>query len=150
MPCIHLLVIFFSLFKSAISLLEQVKVIIFPPSVSRVARGVHGPQAIIFLQLNISTVDREVHHSKHKATPFLFVAGRPGGRVRAHTLRLRKFRSCVLVLCYWASVLVCPRARKRACAWTGIYTCSECACVHMCTTSYITYFIRGFAPNGKK
>ena len=73
-------------------LLEQVKVIIFLPSVSRVARGVHGHQAIVFLHLHISTVDREVHHSKHKPTPFLFEAGRPGGRVRAHTLRLRKFR----------------------------------------------------------
>ena len=97
--------LFFFLFKPAISLLEQVKVIIFPPSVSRVARGVHGHQAIVFLQLHISTVDREVHHSKHKTTPFLFEAGRPGGRVRAHTLRLRKFRSCTRAL------LVCPCAR---------------------------------------
>ena len=57
----------------------------------------HGHQAIVFLQLHISAVDREVHHSKHKTTPFLFEAGRPGGRVRAHTLRpheFRKFRSC--------------------------------------------------------
>ena len=51
----------------------------------------HGHQAIVFLHLHISTVDREVHHSKHKTTPFLFEAGRPGGggggggRVRAHT-----------------------------------------------------------------
>ena len=91
---IIIIIIFFFLFKPAISLLEQVKVIIFPPSVSRVARGVHGHQAIVLLQLHISTVDREVHHSKYKTTPFLFQAGRPGGRVRAHTLRLRKFRSC--------------------------------------------------------
>ena len=27
------------------------------------------------------------------------------------------------------------RARKRACTWTGIYTCSECACVRVCTTT---------------
>ena len=45
----------------------------------------HGHQAIVFLQLHISAVDREVHHSKHKTTPSLFEAGRPGGRVRAHT-----------------------------------------------------------------
>ena len=83
---------FFFFFKPAISLLEQVQVIIFPPSVSRVARGVHGHQAIVFLQLHISAVDREVHHSKHKTTPFLFEAGRPGRRVGAHTLRLHKFR----------------------------------------------------------
>ena len=43
-------------------------------------------------------VDREVHHSKHKTTPFLFEAGRPGGRVRARTLRLRKFRSCARII----------------------------------------------------
>ena len=30
---------------------------------------------------------------------------------------------CALVLC-WCS---CARARKRACAWTGIYACSECS-----------------------
>ena len=45
----------------------------------------HGHQAIVFLQLHISAVDREVHHSKHKTTPSLFEAGGPGGRVRAHT-----------------------------------------------------------------
>ena len=84
------------MFKPAISLLEQVKVIIFPPSVSRVARGVHRHQAIVFLQLHISTVDREVHHSRHKTTPFLFEAGRPGGRVRAHTLPYANF-DCALV-----------------------------------------------------
>ena len=66
-------------------LLTELKVIIFPPSVSRVARGVHGHQAIVFLQLHICTVDREVHRSKHKTTPFLFEAGRPGGHVRART-----------------------------------------------------------------
>ena len=83
-----IIIFFFFFFKPAISLLEQVQVIIFPPSVSRVARGVHGHQAIVFLQLHISAVDREVHHSKHKTTPFLFEAGRPGGSVGAHTLRL--------------------------------------------------------------
>ena len=141
---IIIIIIFFFLFKPAISLLEQVKVIIFPPSVSRVARGVHGHQAIVFLQLHISTVDREVHHSTHKTTPFLFEAVRPGGSVRAHThcayANFDRVCSCSL----WCS---CARARKRACAWTGIYTCSECACVDMCTT--ITYFLRGFATNGK-
>ena len=56
---------------------------IFQPSVSRVAKGVHGHQAIVFLQLHISAVDREVHHSKHKTTPFLpFV--RAGARAHAH------------------------------------------------------------------
>ena len=64
-------VFFFFFFKPAISLPEQVQVIIFPPSVSRVARGVHGHQAIFFLQRNISAVDREVHPSRHKTTPFL-------------------------------------------------------------------------------
>ena len=39
----------------------------------------HGHQAIVFLQLHISTVDREVHHSTHKMMPFLFEAGWPGG-----------------------------------------------------------------------
>ena len=38
----------------------------------------HGHQAIVFLQLHISAVDREVHHSKHKTTPFLpYVRGQP-------------------------------------------------------------------------
>ena len=47
------------------------------------------------------------HHCKHKTTPFLFEAGRPGAPTQI---------SIVLV-------------RARACAWTGIYKCSECACV---------------------
>ena len=37
---------------------------------SRVARGVHGHQAIGFPQLHISTVDSEVHHSRHKRHHF--------------------------------------------------------------------------------
>ena len=56
----------------------------------------HGNQAIVLLQLHISAVDREVHHSRHKTTPFLpYVRGRParGACTRAHTLRLRKFRA---------------------------------------------------------
>ena len=123
---------FFFLFKPAISLLEQVKVIIFPPPVSRVTRGVHGYQAIIFLQLHISTVDHEVHHSKHKTTPFLFEASWPGGvYVRTHCAYANFDR----VLLYTLLWYLCARARKRVCAWTGIYTCSECACVHVCTTT---------------
>ena len=40
---------------------------------------------IVFLQLHTSAVDREVHRSKHKMTPFLFEAGRPRGVfVRTH------------------------------------------------------------------
>ena len=58
----------------------------------------HGHQAIVFLQLHISTVDREVHHSKHKTTPFLFEAGRPGGRVRAHTPAYANFDRVLVVL----------------------------------------------------
>ena len=65
---------------SAISLPEQVQVIIFPPIVSRVARGVHGHQAFVFLQLHNSTVYREVHHSGHKMTPFLPYRSRPAGQ----------------------------------------------------------------------
>ena len=116
--CVSLVIIIFFLFflfKPAISLLEQLKVIIFPPSVSRVARSVHGYQAIVFLQLHISTVDREVHHSKHKTTPFIFEAGRPGGRV---------------VRTHCAYECSCARARKRACAWTAhtvnvhVYVCA--------------------------
>ena len=94
----HQIIFFFFFFKPAISLPEQVQVIIFPPNVSIVARGVHGYEAIVFLQLHISAVDRDVHHSKHKTTPFLFEADRPGGRVRAHTLRLRIVLEFVLVL----------------------------------------------------
>ena len=89
--------LFFFLFKPAISLLEQVKGIIFPPSVSRVARGVHRHQAIVFLQLHISTVDREVHHSKHKTTPFYSrPAGQGGVYVCAHVpVLLCRLCSCV-------------------------------------------------------
>ena len=134
---------FFFLFKPAISLLEQVRVIIFPPSVSRVARGVHGHQAIVFLQLHISTVDREVHHSKHKMTPFLFEAGRPGRRVRAYTLRLRKFRSCARTL----PVLV--RARTKTCMCMDWYIHMQWMCMCTCVHNYITYFLRGFAPKEK-
>ena len=103
----------FFFFKPVISLPEQVQVIIFPPSVSRVARGVHGHQAIVFLQLHISAVDREVHHSKHKTAPFLpYVRGRParGACTCVHTLRLRKFRA---------------RAGARAHAQVNV-----CTCVH--------------------
>ena len=40
------------------------------------------------------------------------------------------------------------RARKRACAWTGIYTCSECACVRVCTTTYLIFY--GVLPQTEK
>ena len=119
------------MFKPAISLLEQVKVIIVPLSVFRVARGVHGHQAIVFLQLHISTVDREVHHSKSKTTPFLFEAGRParGACTCAHTAPTTQIS---IVCSYYSAGCSCARARKRTCAWTGTYICSECACVRVC------------------
>ena len=59
-----------------------------------------------------SVVDREVHHSKHKTTPFLFEAGRPGGvYLRTHCAYANFDRVLVLCWCF------CARARKRECAW---------------------------------
>ena len=85
--------------------------IIFPPSVSRVARGVNGHQAIVFLQLHISAVDREVHHSKHKTAPFLpYVRGRParGACTCVHTHDMH-------VHCAYANfVLPCAGVRAHA------------------------------------
>ena len=140
-----IIIIFFFFFKPAISLPEQVQVIIFPPNVStRVARGVHGHQAMVFLQLHISAVDREVHHSKHKTTPFLpNVRGRPAREActyvrSAHTLHLRKFHAR-------AGALSCARARKRTYAWTGIYTCS----VYVCAQLHNLFFT-GLCPKWKK
>ena len=92
--------------------------IIFTPSVSRVARGVHGHQAIVFLQLHISAVDREVHHSKHKTTPFLpYVRGQPARKACTctHTVPTPQ-----IFIAGAAQVLTRARARKRSCVWTGI------------------------------
>ena len=70
-------------------------------------------------------------------------AGQGGMYVRTHCAYANFDRVCSYSL--WCS---CARAYKRACAWTGIYTCSKCTCVRVCTTTKLI-FSRGFAPNGK-
>ena len=99
----------------------------------------HGHQAIVFLQLHISTVDREVHHSKHKTTPFLFEAGRPGGRVRAHTLAYANFDRVLVVL---------ARAQVNMHVYGMVYTHTVNVHVYVCAQLHI-FFLRGFAPNEK-
>ena len=71
-----------------------------------------------------------------------FEAGRPGGRVRAHTLRLRKF-------CARAGARSYARARKRTCAYGLVYTHAVNVHVYVCAQLH-NLFLWGFAPNGKK
>ena len=107
----------------------------------------HGHQAIIFFQAQMSfTVDRKVHHSNHKTTPFLFEAGRPGGRVLAHTLRLRKFRSCARIS-YSAGARA--RAHVNVHVHGLVYTHTVNVHVYVCAQQH-NFFLRGFAPEGKK
>ena len=105
----------------------------------------HGHQAIVFLQLHISTVYGEVHHSKHKTTPFLFEASWPGGRVRAHTLRLRKFRS--LCSCSAGARVL---AHVNVHVHGLVYTHAVNVHVYVCAQLHNLFFLWGFAPNGKK
>ena len=103
----------------------------------------HGHQAIVFLQLHISTVDREVHHSKHKTTPFLFEAGRPGGACTcAHTAPTQNFdRALVLSLALLYGVLVRVHGL--------VYTHAVNVHVYVCAQLHITFFT-GLCPKRKK
>ena len=97
---------------------------------------------IVFLQLHISMVDREVHHSRHKTTPFLpYIRGRPGGvYVPTH--------------CAYAN-FVRPCARARACAHVNVrvhglvYAHAVNVHVYMCAQLHNLFFT-GLCPKRKK
>ena len=115
--------------------------IFFPPSISRVARGVHGHQAIVFLQLHISAVDREVHHSKHKTTPFLpYVRDRParGACTCAHNAPFR------------ARAGACAHAHVNGRVHGLVYTHAVNVHVYYVCAQLHNLFFTGLCPKQKK